>query len=55
MDFYFVSPKIVSPNHPLMVLWVDDSVLFLLLLLLGLEGLKEEATSGGSGEVMEGG
>ena len=38
-----------------MVLWVVDSVLLLLYLLLslGLEGLKE-VTSGGSGEVVEG-
>ena len=39
-----------------MVLWVVESVLLLLylLLLLGLKGLKEKATSGGSGEVVEG-
>ena len=37
-----------------MVLWVVESVLLLLylLLLLGLTGLKEKATSGGSGEAM---
>ena len=37
--FHYVLQKV-------MVIWVVDSVLFLSL-LLGLEGLKEEAASGG--------